>query len=160
MQTNEIIDVIILGTGPAGLQAAIHAARRKVSVVMFGKQAKSSLFHAHVENFCCLFNVAGEDMLRIGREQAVSFGAEIADEDIMKIVKDGPYFNLTTEGRQNLRCKSLIVATGSTRNKLGVPGKKNCWAKGSATVSNAMRIFSATRPWPSSGMRVPLPEAP
>ena len=130
MQTNEIIDVVILGTGPAGLQAAIHAARRKVSVVMFGKQAKSSLFHAHVENFCCLFNVAGEEMLRIGREQAVSFGAEIADEDIMKIVQDGPYFNLTTESRQNLHCKSLIVATGSTRNKLGVPGEKELLGKG------------------------------
>ncbi|MGD8269760.1 MAG: FAD-dependent oxidoreductase [Desulfobacterales bacterium] len=59
MQKNSLYDVIILGAGPAGLQAAIHAARRKVSVLVFGKQAKSSLFHAHVENFCCLFNVAG-----------------------------------------------------------------------------------------------------
>jgi thioredoxin reductase (NADPH) len=52
-------DVVILGTGPAGLQAAIHAARRKVSVLVLGNETKSSLFHAHVENFCCLFNVKG-----------------------------------------------------------------------------------------------------
>ena len=56
-------DVVILGTGPAGLQAAIHAARKKVSVLVLGKETKSSIFHAHVENFCCLFNVSGEDML-------------------------------------------------------------------------------------------------
>ena len=49
-------DVIILGTGPAGLQAAIHAARKKVSVLVMGKETKSSLFHAHVENFCCLLD--------------------------------------------------------------------------------------------------------
>jgi thioredoxin reductase (NADPH) len=130
MQDNEIIDVVILGTGPAGLQAAIHAARRKATVVMYGKQVKSSLFHAHVENFCCLFNVAGEDMLRIGREQAIRFGAEIVDEDIMKVAQDGQLFSLTTESRQKIRCKSLIIATGSTRNKLGVPGEKELLGKG------------------------------
>ena len=130
MQPKEIIDVVILGTGPAGLQAAIHAARRKASVVMFGKQVKSSLFHAHVENFCCLFSVAGEDMLRIGREQAVQFGAQIVDEDILKVTPDGQLFSLTTESRQNIRCKSLIIATGSTRNKLGVPGETDFLGKG------------------------------
>jgi len=130
VQPNEIIDVVILGTGPAGLQAAIHAARRKASVVMFGKQVKSSLFHAHVENFCCLFSVAGEDMLRIGREQAVQFGAQIVDEDIMKVNPEVQLFGLTTESRQNIRCKSLIIATGSTRNKLGVPGEKDLLGKG------------------------------
>ena len=48
-------DVIILGTGPAGLQAAIHAARKKVSVLVMGKETRSSLFHAHVENFLLHF---------------------------------------------------------------------------------------------------------
>jgi hypothetical protein len=46
-------DVIILGTGPAGLQAAIHAVRTKVSVLVLGKQHKSSLYRAHIQNNCC-----------------------------------------------------------------------------------------------------------
>ena len=50
-------DVIILGTGPAGLQAAIHAVRAKVSVLVLGKQHKSSLYRAHIENFCCLSKI-------------------------------------------------------------------------------------------------------
>jgi len=74
MTAKTTYDVIILGTGPAGLQAAIHAARKKVSVLVLGKETKSSLFHAHVENFCCLFNVSGEDMLDVGRQQAPILG--------------------------------------------------------------------------------------
>jgi len=130
MQKNSLYDVVILGAGPAGLQAAIHAARRKVTVLVFGKQAKSSLFHAHVENFCCLFNVAGEDMLRTGREQASRFGAEVVDEDVMKVAANGQMLDIETEGGHKIRCKSLILATGSTRNKLGVAGEKELLGKG------------------------------
>jgi thioredoxin reductase len=78
-------DVVILGTGPAGLQAAIHAARKKVSVLLLGKETKSSLFHAHVENFCSLFNVKGEDMLNVGRQQAVNFGSDVLEEDVLQV---------------------------------------------------------------------------
>ncbi|MEJ2478089.1 MAG: FAD-dependent oxidoreductase [Desulfobacterales bacterium] len=130
MQKNSLYDVVILGAGPAGLQAAVHAARRKVSVLVFGKQAKSSLFHAHVENFCCLFNVAGEDMLRTGREQASRFGAEIIDEDVIKVAANGQVLGIESEAGRKIRCKSLIIATGSTRNKLGVAGEKELLGKG------------------------------
>ena len=44
-------DVVILGLGPAGLQAAVHAARRKTSVLLMGSIQKSSLFTAHIENY-------------------------------------------------------------------------------------------------------------
>jgi thioredoxin reductase (NADPH) len=123
-------DVIILGTGPAGLQAAIHAARKKVSVLVMGKETKSSLFHAHVENFCCLFNVSGEDMLDVGRQQAANFGAAMLEEDVLSVAPDGSLFNVTTESGQALECKSLIVATGTSRKKLGVAGEKDYLGKG------------------------------
>ena len=130
MQKNSLYDVVILGVGPAGLQAAIHAARRKVSVLVFGKQAKSGLFHAHVENFCCRFNVAGEDLLRTGREKASRFGAEIVDEDAMKVAANAQLFDFATENGRKIRCKSLIISTVSTRNKLGVAGEKELLGKG------------------------------
>ena len=123
-------DVIILGTGPAGLQAAIHAARKKVSVLILGKETKSSLFHAHVENFCCLFNVSGEDMLSVGRQQAANFGADMLEEDVLSVTPEDPLFNVTTESGRRLDCKALIVATGTARNKLGVAGEKDLLGKG------------------------------
>ena len=130
MTLNEAIDVVILGTGPAGLQAAIHAARRKASVVIFGKPVKSSLFHAHVENFCCLFNVSGGDMLDAGRQQAANFGAEMLEEDVLSVASDGALFKVVTESGQELTSKTLIVATGTARNKLGVAGEKDYLGKG------------------------------
>ena len=123
-------DVIIFGTGPAGLQAAIHAARKKVSVLVLGKETKSSLFHAHIENFCCLFNVAGEDMLNVGRQQATNFGAEMLEEDVLKVVPDDKFFKILTESGEDLQTKSLIIATGTTRKKLGVAGEKELLGRG------------------------------
>ena len=123
-------DVVILGSGPAGLQAAIHAARKKVSVLLLGKETKSSLFHAHIENFCCLFNVKGEDMLQVGRQQAVNFGTQVLEEDVLRVSPAGPVFEIITESRQELQTRSLIIATGTTRNKLGVAGEKELLGRG------------------------------
>lgn len=123
-------DIIILGTGPAGLQAAIHAARKKVSVLALGKESKSSLFHAHIENFCCIFKLSGEEMLRTGREQATNFGARFLDEDILKIEGTDMGYRLETEGGHSIAATALIIATGTARNKLGVPGEKALLGKG------------------------------
>ena len=123
-------DVVILGTGPAGLQAAIHAARRKVSVLMLGKPAKSSLFRAHVENFCCIFHLSGEEMIRIGREQAVGFGAHMLEEDVMQVSREDNLFVFKTESGRQVHAKSLIIATGASRKRLGVPGEKELLGRG------------------------------
>jgi thioredoxin reductase (NADPH) len=130
MQESAFYDVVILGTGPAGLQAAIHAARRKVSVLILGKQEKSSLYHAHVENFCCIFNLTGEEILRTGMEQAIGFGAEFTEEDVMQLTREGQIFGVKTESGRRLQCKTLIIATGSTRKKLRVAGEKEYLGKG------------------------------
>ena len=123
-------DVVILGSGPAGLQAAIHAARKKVSVLLLGKETKSSLFHAHIENFCCLFNVKGEDMLQVGRQQAENFGTQVLEEDVLQVSPAGSVFKIITESSQELQTSSLIIATGTTRNKLGVTGEKELLGRG------------------------------
>jgi thioredoxin reductase (NADPH) len=123
-------DVVIIGTGPAGLQAAIHAARKKASVLVMGKETKSSLFHAHVENFCCLFNVSGEEMLDVGRQQAANFGSVLLDEDVLSIFAEGEFFNITTESNQNIRSKSIIISTGTARKRLGVAGEKEFLGRG------------------------------
>ena len=123
-------DVVILGTGPAGLQAAIHAARRKASVLVMGKETKSSLFHAHIENFCCIFNLSGEEMIMSGRQQAANFGAEFMDQDVLQIQSVEKGFEIKTESGQRVHAGALIIATGTQRKRLGVPGESEFLGKG------------------------------
>ncbi len=123
-------DVVIMGFGPAGLQAAIHAARKNVSVLLLGRPSKSSLFHAHVENFCSLFKVSGEEMLRVGKEQAISFGTEVLEEDVLQISPGLKRFVIKTESRFEIESKALIVATGATRNMLNIPGEEKYLGRG------------------------------
>ena len=130
MPDHPLYDVVILGCGPAGLQAAIHAARKKASVLLLGRMDKSSLYWAHVENLCCQFKVTGEEMLRIGREQALGFGAEIIGEDALRIEQKGRFFELSTESGQAVVARTLVIATGTTRNKLGIPGEKELLGRG------------------------------
>lgn len=129
--TNEVIDVVIVGAGPAGLQAALHAVRKKTSVVVFGKPDQSSIYKAHVENYLCVGGVAnGYEMLAVGREQAEQFGAEIREEDVLYIdQQEDMLFAVRTE-RGNLQARTLILATGTSRKKLKVKGEKELSGRG------------------------------
>ena len=116
-------EIIILGHGPAGLQAAIHAGRAKVSVLIMGHPEKSSIFKAHIENYCCLSHISGGDLLKQGREQALAAGADILEEDAVEISHDGDYVTVTTESGRAIRSRAVIITIGVSRNSLNVPGE-------------------------------------
>ncbi len=124
------VDVAIIGLGPAGLQAAIHAARNKVKVVAMGKSESSSLNRADVENYFGIPSIEGKELLRVGREQAKNFGAELLEEDIIKLAKEGNRFKITTETDREVFARAIVLATGISRAKLGVPGEKEYLGKG------------------------------
>jgi thioredoxin reductase (NADPH) len=123
-------DVVVLGTGPAGLQAAIHAVRRKVRVLVLGKQHKSSAYRAHIENYCCIAGVTGEALLQEGREKAETAGAAFLDEDVLEISKQDDAFRIKTEGGNPITANALVLAMGISRNKLRVPGEKEFLGRG------------------------------
>ena len=125
-------DLVILGSGPAGLQAAVHAARAKAKTAVLGKTRSSALFKAHVENYCCLLDtVSGESILDEGRRQAEKFGAVLMDEDVLHIERlaDGR-FSVKLESGDTLLVWAAILAMGVSRNRLNVPGEKELLGKG------------------------------
>lgn len=126
----EEYDVVILGTGPAGLQAAIHAARAKISVLVMGREHKSSLYKAHVENYCCITGISGQELLQQGVRQASDSGAHFLHEDVIKTSQEDDRFIILTENERNIKTRTLIMAMGITRNRLGVPGEKEFLGKG------------------------------
>jgi thioredoxin reductase (NADPH) len=123
-------DVVILGAGPAGLQAAIHAVRRKVSVLVIGKPAKSSAYRAHIDNFCCLEARSGHELLEIARQKAESSGVEVREEDVTGLDTDDGRYIVEMESGDRIFAHALILAMGISRNRLGLAGEKSLAGKG------------------------------
>lgn len=139
-------DIIILGHGPAGLQAAIHAGRARVSVLVLGRADRSSVYKAHIENYCCLSNIKGEDLLRQGREQAVAAGADLLPEDAVELQHDGDYFTVTTESGKSIISRSVIITIGVSRNSLNVPGETRLRGYGVSYCVDCDANFFRNRP--------------
>jgi len=129
--SDSIIDVVIVGAGPAGIQAAIHAARKKTSVLMLGRIENSALYGAHIENYACIAGVTdGKDMLEAGLSQVQHFGAKTLPEDILKIEKQDQLFGLELESGNKIICRSVIFSMGVSKKKLSVPGEKELAGQG------------------------------
>lgn len=126
-----IYDVVIIGAGPAGIQAAIHAARRKIRVLMLGRIENSALFGAHIENYAFVPGVTtGAVLLQGGLEQARGFGTEIAPEDVLKIIRTDEMFHLELESGRSIVAAALVFSMGVAKKKLNVPGEKELLGRG------------------------------
>lgn len=127
---SELIDVIIVGAGPAGLQAAVHAVRKKASVLVLGRPRKSAIYWAHVENYLCVDGVTdGKDLLAVGKAQASRFGARFVEEDVLGIEQINDHYEVRTES-VFYSGRTIILATGTSKNKLKVKGEKEFTGKG------------------------------
>jgi len=124
-------DVVIIGCGPAGLQAGIHSSRKKADTVIIGKLKNSALHGAHIENY---FGISGRtdgsELLRKGLDQALSFGCRHINLNVTGAVRDGDGFRITIESGEELVCRSVVIATGISRKKLNIPGEKEFLGKG------------------------------
>lgn len=129
--SGQIYDVVIIGAGPAGIQAAIHASRKKTSVLVLGRTGNSALHGAHIENYAFVAGVSiGAGLLEIGLEQARNFGAEISPEDVLKINQEDALFSIELESGRSVGARAVIFCMGVSKKKLGVAGEKEFAGKG------------------------------
>ena len=125
------MDIVIIGAGPAGIQAAIHASRGNVSVTMIGKRENSAMFGTHVENYFGIGGKAdGSEMLNVGISQAVTFGTIHMEENVISVERLNDVFTVRTENGSEIVTKAIILASGVSRMKLNVPGEKEFFGKG------------------------------
>ena len=123
-------DVVIIGSGPAGVQAAIHASRRKVSVLVAGKAAASAAAGTEIDNYFGTGRVSGDALIAEGMRQAESTGAVFLGQNVISASRDGDAFRLGLEDGTEVTARSVIIATGISRRKLGIPGEKELFGKG------------------------------
>lgn len=125
-------DCLIIGGGPAGLAAALYAARGGLSTLvvermMPGGQAATT---ETIENYPGFpQGIGGPELAALMQEQAERFGAEFTSAEVENLRRDGDWFVLTTpEGE--FQAKTVIVATGADPKKLNIPGEDEFRGRG------------------------------
>lgn len=129
---NELHNVIIIGSGPAGWTAAIYLARAGLSPVVFaGEQSGGQLMLTTViENFPGFpEGVDGPTLMQNMRKQAQNFGTQIIDQNITKVDFSSQPFRVWS-GTQEYQAKAILIATGAQAVWLGVPGEKELIGRG------------------------------
>ena len=122
-------DVLIIGCGPAGVQAAIHSSRKKAKTIVVGKTINSSVHGVEIENYFGVMS-EGDNILAEGIGQAKAFGAQFINQNVVSSAVEDGSFIFTTDDGTEIRAKAVVIATGISRKKLGVPGEKEFFGKG------------------------------
>jgi len=128
----EPYDVIIIGSGPAGLTAAIYTCREKLSTLIIGGAAWGGqlMLTSEVENFPGFPNgILGPDLMTKMRMQAERFGAKIMFEDVTAVDFSSRPFKISV-GDRVFEAKAAIVATGASPKWLGLPSETKLRGRG------------------------------
>ena len=125
-------NVVIVGTGPAGLTAAIYAARAdlKPLVVEGGTPGGQLIVSPEVENYPGFPQaVSGMDLMELFKQQAERFGTRFLTGDITAVqAVDGGY--ALTRGGENIETRTVILATGAQARRLPIPSEAKFYGKG------------------------------
>jgi thioredoxin reductase (NADPH) len=130
-------DVAVIGSGPAGLTAAIYTTRGAVSTLVLAgeKWGGQLMLTTTVDNFPGFQEgIQGPDLMVNMRKQAERFGAEIVEKNVEKVDFGKTPFTLSVNNTHYL-AKSVIIATGALTKWLGVPGEKELIGRGVATCA-------------------------
>lgn len=136
-------DVIIIGSGPAGLTAAIYAGRALVkTLVVAGRLSGGQLMlTSGVENFPGFSNgIQGPSLMQETRKQAERFGAEIIDDDASSVDFSRRPFRITV-GDTVHTSKAVIIATGSSAKWLGIPSEGKLRGRGVSSCATCDGFF-------------------
>ncbi len=135
----QIYDLIIIGSGPAGLGAAIYAKRADLKTLVLEKEAVSGgqvLTTYEVDNYAGLPGIGGFDLGMKFREHADRLGTEFAEETVLRVeeaetgeeilmaAEAGPALKQVVCQNHTYLTKTVIIASGAHHRKLGIPGEE------------------------------------
>lgn len=140
MENINLYDLIIVGAGPAGLTASIYASCFHLKHIIIGTVLGGQLqFAPDILNYPGFENISGKELTTHMSEQAKKMGGEIVTQSVMKITnpklqipnksqnqndqKEKNYFEVETKEEKIYQARAIILATGTERRKLGIPGE-------------------------------------
>ncbi len=125
-----MIDVIVIGKGPAGISAAIYTARGNLNTLVIGKDGGALEKADKIENYYGFESaISGKDLLHSGINQAKKLGVDVKDEEVLSIEYEQELFKVVTNKSEYLT-RSVVIATGVNRPKLKIEGLDQFEGKG------------------------------
>lgn len=123
------IDALIIGKGPAGIQASLYMYRANVNPLIIGKDIGASLQAQVVDNFYGFPSISGPDLVNLGIRQAQDMGMTVVSDEVLSIAYDNERYIVTTVN-EVYSCISLLLATGTHRTIPRVRKIRNYHGKG------------------------------
>ncbi|TVR32497.1 MAG: thioredoxin-disulfide reductase [Nitriliruptor sp.] len=146
--TDTTHQVTIIGSGPAGLTAAVYAARANLEplviegVIEGGPTGGQLTLTTDVENFPGFADgIMGPELILQMRAQAERFGTTFITEDIVKVNVEQRPFTLETASGNAISTQALIVATGAKPRRLDIPGEAELWGSGVSACATCDGFF-------------------
>lgn len=148
--SDQVHEVIIIGSGPAGYTAAIYAARANLAPVVFegSFDGGGALMNTtDVENFPGFADgIMGPDLMDQMRKQSERFGAQLITDDVIEVTLDQPVKVVTDSGGTQWRAHSVILAMGSGYRKLGLPDEERLSGRGVSWCATCDGAFFRDKP--------------
>jgi len=124
-------DLIIIGSGPAGLSAGIYAARYKLKTLIIGESIGGYASDAYeVENYPGFRKINGSELMEKFRQHAEDLGVKIKQGSVIDIRKGYTLFNVKDSDNNLYKAKAIIFATGTKRRSLNIPKEDEFIGKG------------------------------
>ncbi len=133
------IDLAIIGSGAAGITAGIYAARRNLRVRIFEREALGgqSALAIWIENYPGTKKMKGAEMMEQWASHLKEFGVEIEEANgVESVKKAGQGFEIVTDGKEKVKAKAVLLATGTENKHLGIPGEEELYGKGISYCAN------------------------
>ena len=137
-------DVVIIGSGPAGLTAAIYAGRANLSPLLIEGPQPGGLLTTttEVENYPGFHHaIMGPDLMKEMRGQAERFGTEFLTGEVTAVDLKSSPLSLTIEAERTLQTKALIISSGASALKIGIPGETRLMGHGVSTCATCDGFF-------------------
>ncbi len=132
-----MLDVIIIGSGPAGLSAAVYAKRANLNVILIEKEYMGTgqiAYSSQVDNYLGLPKMSGYDLGETFRNHAEEFGVEFVEGEVTKLEHNNGYWTVSMlnedEKTVHYETQTVVYATGSSHRLLGCTGEDTFQAKG------------------------------
>lgn len=139
----KVENIIIIGSGPAGLTAAIYSSRARLEPLMIeGEEAGGQLMiTTEVENYPGFeHGITGPDLIAVMRKQAQRFGTQFLTENVTKVDLSSRPFQVHV-GKKLFLAKSIIVSTGASAKLIGLPSEKQYMSRGVSACATCDGAF-------------------